>query len=147
MDVYVIAGNTQTRKSSSIRALTGVWGRRTTQVRTREGADISIYVQIQSLEEEGIDANQFILRVEQAQPHATHVLVPVRVGGAIDHIDAFREHGWNMADVVVFGQTWPVGGRWADLTVDFHPSLAMPHTANVPANDTAHRLRSRWGWR
>lgn len=146
MRVYVIAGASQSGKSSTIRALTGAARHGTRRLRTTTGTEISVYVQLQSLDEEGIDANAFIHRVEQAQPHADHVLVALRIRTAMDSINVFVEHGWHIADVVVLGQEWPHGDGWNELGDHLVEPLVVPGARGLPANEIPHRLRHRWGW-
>lgn len=147
MRVYVIAGASQSGKSSAIRALTGAARHGTRRLRTTAGPEISVYVQLQSLDEEGIDANAFLRRVEQAQPHADHVLVALRIRTAMDSINLFVGHGWHIADVVVLGQAWPQGDAWEQLRVNLADPHAVPDARELPINEIAHRLRNKWGWR
>ena len=146
MRVYVIAGASQSGKSSTIRALTGAARHGTRRLRTITGAEISLYVQLQSLDEEGIDANAFVQRVEQTQPHVDHVLVALRIRTAMDSINVFVEHGWDIVDVVVLGRAWPQGDGWEQLHADWAEPLVVPGARALPANEIPHQLRGRWGW-
>jgi hypothetical protein len=151
MSVYIIVGAGQTRKSSTIRALTGVGRTKVVSVRLAGGQDMNVLVRVQSLQEEGIEPERFVQFVQGVDPHVENILLPLRVGNnhlpnAGAYINTFLLHHWHIADVVVLGQQdLPLG--LDQIQRDFGDPLAVPNVEDLPVNEIAHSLRDRWGWR
>ncbi|MFA5032894.1 MAG: hypothetical protein WC614_07735 [bacterium] len=141
-DIYIIMGTNNTRKSSVVRALTGVCQRGIYQISTRSG-DIDVFVQISALQEAGILPNQFTNEIKGIVCGA--VLVPLHVGGknnGLQYINAFVTAGWNIKHISLFGIT--------ALPYPLPSGICSPFpistTRTDPANKTASVLRNNWMW-
>jgi hypothetical protein len=156
-DVYAILGESNTRKSSTVRALTGVpsehyaW---TVATPTSPTGSINVYVQIMALQESGIDPEDFIkkiIRIDKEQirggyPSVNKIFIPLRISafnkcpeGAV-YLQDFKKAGWNIQPIVVLGAAAlpPALPR-----VPTHP---IPGSASMPANEIASEIRPLWNW-
>lgn len=139
--IYTILGDANTRKSSTIRALTGVGQHRSALIATVAGF-VDVYVEISALQEAGISAARFI-RIVTAGGHQ-NVLVPLRdnpfngqPSGAA-YIQAFIAAGWVLQAAVVLGAAALV----FPLPASLPPPNAVPNSALSPANQTAATVRN-----
>ena len=157
--VFIVAGKTGSRKSSTIRALTGIGsGVKVFQImqvnRNDDDNGINVYVHHVSLQEKYINHDVFINQVEENED-ASNVLVALRIdevnrrngdrfGSAQEYIKAFIEDGgWKIAGVAVLGEE-------NQELLDYAPqgsSLSIPDATQTPANDIANQIRERWHWR
>ena len=145
-DVYVIMGDGNTRKSATIRALTGAFQRGLYQVATRNAGVIDIFVQISALQESKISPQQFIQEV--TQNNYQHILVSLWIsqGGrqpsGQDYIRNFLNAGWNILEILVLGT--------ATLSYNLPPGSPppnyIPNSRNLPANQIASQIRTWWQW-
>lgn len=143
--VYAILGDSNTRKSSTVRALTGVAQRKEVRVATVAG-DIDVFVNIKSLQEANISPQQFIREV--AAGEYTNVLVPLLVSEMnihpqeADYIQAFLNAGWTIQQLVVLGAL--------SLATPLPAGIPRPNfvsdSTSIPVNRIASRVRSWWGW-
>ncbi len=166
-DVYVILGESDTRKSSTVRALTGApmqydaW-RVATNPPTGK-IDIDVYVQIQALQEAGIAAPDFVDKIADVDKHrvkhglsiVTNILVPLRILGVngfhdgADYLKHFAgiPHGWNIRPIVVLG----VAALPTTLCAWKQQSICIPFQNTIPptmppANGIASQIRPLWNW-
>ena len=143
-EVQIIMGDSKVRKSSTIRALTGVFRSSRPQIKTTDGLVINVFVQIRALQEVAITPEEFIKKHDSEE----YILLGLRINGGhrnpsgLEYIEKFRSHGWNIKDIYVLGR------ELSDLP------FSLPHDisaysikdSNIPANEIACKIRERWGW-
>ena len=140
--LWAVIGDSNMRKTSSIRALTGVgrtqpnWeisyladGKQETYVHPAglQEVDISPQEFIDSLNDVGVDKVIVALRHDPARGH----------GGAIEYLEEFTAAGWVVAGNAVLGRD--------EAFPNFGKKIALPNAATTPANEIANRLRRKWG--
>ena len=145
---YVILGNANTRKSSTVRALTGVAQRKSITVATNAG-NLEIFVQISSLQESEIQPANFIAEMNSGGHE--NILVPLWVSErvtssdtyprGIDYLQAFIDDGWTIAHVVVLGASTLPGAPIGTPSPNF-----LPNSRTTPVNSIAAQVRGWWGW-
>lgn len=129
--VWAVIGASNTGKTSTIRALTGVSRTEASWEVAYDGHEQGdpTYVHPAGLQEVGISPKAFIAAVKKAK--VSYVIVALRERGARghpgfqDYLDRFREAGWEIAGTEILTSKT---GR---------PAL--------PSNAIAHRLRAEWG--
>ena len=138
IDAWTVIGGPNTRKSSSIRALTGVRQiERKWNVAYIAHGDAATYVLPQGLQEIRVLPPDFIQRVNAAG--VRYVIVALRYGRVGRHPDAagylaaFRAANWNIAGHVVLGAAALPGG------------FSIPNAPAMPSNEVAAQLRQVWG--
>lgn len=141
--IYLILGDGETKKSSTIRALTGIHKHDKWKIETNHGI-IDIYVQIQSLQECNADLATFIEDIKEFE----YALVPLRVSGTskqnngLEYIKTFIENGLEIVQIVLLGIK--------ELPYKLPPNLPKPlpieDSENIPSNKIAHLIRNQWGW-
>jgi hypothetical protein len=157
-NVYAILGESNTRKSSTVRALTGA-GQLQEAWRvamTLPPSNIEVYVQIRSLQEgNGITPMAFTDRITElnkwraAHPlkfaPVTNILIPLRISAfnncpdGTDYLNHFASVGWNIIrPIVVLGA--------AALPTAFPAHHPVPGSATMPANGIASQIRPLWNW-
>jgi len=147
-DIFIIAGNASTRKSSTIRALTGASQRTIRQVETLHGV-IDIFVQISSLQESNVSPQEFIDII--ADHNCGYVLLSLWVTNpqninqqpdSLTYIQEFQNVGWNIRGIVVLGD--------ASLPYVLPQNIPIPtfipNSRNLPNNAIASQIRHAWQW-
>ena len=147
--VYAILGEDNTRKSSTIRALSGAGQHRPMDIQTRAGM-ISVYIQISALQESMIQPQAFVQLV--AAGRYPNVLVASRIAplrkrgqlfsSGVAYLAAFAAAGWAFHQIVLLGTTTPPAG----LPRATLPPFPVPQAAIIPANQIAAALRATWSW-
>jgi hypothetical protein len=157
-NVYAILGEADTRKSSTVRALTGAGQLQPGWIvaTTLPLGNIEVYVQIRSLQEEkGITPKDFIniigkhneYRAKQTPKWnpVTNILIPLRISAfnncpaGTDYLQHFASVGWNIIrPIVVLGA--------AALPTAFPAHHPIPNSASTPANGIASQIRPLWLW-
>ena len=141
VDVFVVIGDPNAHKTSTIRALTGVH-----QVTPKwdvwyvpEGS-LATYVYPSGLQEGGVPPDRFISMV--ARQGVGRVIVALRYDPArtcpraADYLIAFQEAGWNVKHAVL-GPRPPLQG--------FASGIGVPNAPQMPSNEIAGHLRAAWG--
>ena len=142
-NIFIVLGDIKTRKSVTIRALTGVFRRGEWQVATQAG-NINIFVQIRSLQELRITPQNFLTQIA----NRTNVLVPLRVSsgkGQLDglqYIQTFINNGCTISQIVVLG----TNNLPYNLPAGLPNPLFIPNSRTIPPNQIAHQIRRHWGW-
>jgi hypothetical protein len=159
-NVYAILGESNTGKSSTVRALTGAgqlqeaWRVAT----TLPPSNIEVYVQIRSLQEEkGIQPMALTDRITElnkwraAHPNnyapVTNLLIPLRISAfnncpdGAAYLKHFASVGWNIMPIVVLGAAVLPAGLPVRV-----PTLSIPGSASMPANGIASQIRPLWNW-
>ena len=161
-DVYALFGDSNTRKSSTVRALTGAaqlqeaWRVAT----TLPPSNIEVYIQIRSLQEgnPGITPKAFTDKITSLNKwRATHplkyapvtnILIPLRISafnncpdGAV-YLQHFALHGWIIRQIVVLGTTTLLPPLHAGAPTP-NP---IPNSTTIPVNQIASLIRGWWNW-
>jgi hypothetical protein len=150
-NVYVILGDSNARKSSTMRALTGVrqesdyW-----EMATRSGGVDIFYIRTMSLQEAGITPQVFVKKINQLVVSNVFIslrIKPLKKAGKIyaagaDYLDAFKRAKWNIKTLFVLGDPalpprLPTGIR-ANL---------ISKSRTRPANEIASTIRGVWNWK
>ena len=139
-DVFIIMGKTKTKKSATIRALTGVFNGGDWEVAT-QNETIDIFVQVRALQEAGISPENFIRQRNGSSNILVCLWIPKgnRQPDGHTYIKAFLKAGWNIKEIVVLGTNelpyyLPKG------------TPTIPDSQNQPANGIACRIRKLWKW-
>ena len=147
MDAYLIIGNSNTRKASLVRSLTGCFNRSVRDIQMQSGNKAKrFYARVGTLQETRTTAEQFVAEVAKARCEA--VLFCLSPGAnktdlleypdAEAYVAALRERGWRIKGVAVLGQN--SGGVRA-------PNLRQYTQAPAaPVNVTAKDVRAQFGW-
>ncbi len=142
-NIFIVLGDTQTRKSAIIRVLTGAFGRALFQIATQNEI-IDVFVQIRALQEANINPQEFI---RQAADYP-NILVSLWISqgngqpNGLQYIQAFIDTTWPIAQIVVLGiQNLPY-----NLPQGLPNPLFISDSRNIPANQIAHQIRNHWHW-
>ena len=148
MDVYIIMGDPNTKKSATVRALTGIYNKNVWEIETVGGSAFRMFIQVSSLQESGILPGDFVTSIGSISG-ITAVLVTLWIdrnpyNGCPDgrtYISQFLGAGWTIREIVVLGR----GSLPYSLPAGSPPPL---HISNIsrPANAIAHDIRNRWEW-
>ncbi|MCP5285759.1 MAG: hypothetical protein H6933_12755 [Burkholderiaceae bacterium] len=147
MDLYLIVGNPNTRKSSVMRSLTGCFNRSLRDIQPSDGrAPIRLYVRVGALQETRCSAEE--LAAEARRQHANAVLCglwpqshphePQRWPDAATYLAAFDALGFRRRAIAVLGQNG-AGLRGPKV-------MAFPLAPRQPLNVTAQGVRQFFGW-
>jgi len=145
LNIFIIMGDRNTRKSATIRALTGAFQRKVYQVATQMG-NIDIFVQISSLQESRISPQKFIKEIEEY--NCPNVLVSLWISqgngqpDGLTYIREFLNRGWNIQQIVVLG----VNNLPYNLPQNTPSPNYIPNSRDLPANQIASQIREWWQW-
>jgi hypothetical protein len=140
--VYAVIGRANSRKTSTIRALTGAG---TTQKRWSvlylTHGPARTYVHPRALQEGDVfeSPHEFIERVSEVPVEHVIVALRERAGerpSAVAYLEAFRGAGWNIAGYAVLGSDTLLPG--------FDRGIIIHQSRNTPSNEIAARLREEW---
>ena len=145
-DIYVIMGDRDVKKSSTIRALTGAARETVFEVATEEG-NIDVFIKLSSLQESGEEPEEFINEVTDGG--YSHVLISLwirqrneQLPDGLTYIHRFLDAGWNIRQIVVLGaEELPYELPQAVENVHY-----IPDAENMPTNQIAHQIREWWRW-
>ena len=159
-NVYAILGDSNTRKSSTVRALTGVFqGHSAWNVATTTHPPLDVHVEVSSLQESNISPQGFVdiidavnqNRVSLNLPHVANILVPIWISAGnnlpaginyLQHFAQMPTPGWNISQIVVLGATaLPIASLPAGV-----PAHLISGSASMPVNLIASQIRGMWGW-
>jgi len=154
--VFIVVGHTGSRKSSTIRALTGTGPPKIYQVRITNDEILNIYVHHSSLQEARISPAAFITQVEKFVEECVEefesdpdVLVALRTSSsqnrefpeAREYASQFMQAGWQIAGVVYLH-----GGPRSPLIADTPVPIQFYGSKNMANNEITHQIRAEWGW-
>jgi hypothetical protein len=145
VEAYVILGEHDVRKSSSVRALTGAGSRGQRTVATNVG-NIDVWTEIRALQENSITSAKFITTVINSGDQYT--LFPLRISqhrgfhGGANYIQDFINAGWTILHVVLLGAAAVQGGLPPGTP---NPNI-VPQSRVTPANQIAAQIRAWWAW-
>jgi hypothetical protein len=147
MDTYLVIGNSNTRKASVVRSLTGCFNRslRDIQLANRD-APLRLYARVGALQESKTSAADFQQEVAGRRCGAVicclwpsaNPLDPMRFPGAEAYLEQFIAAGWTIRRIAVLGQN--AGGIRSPLLRQF------PQASTDPINLTAQQVRMHFGW-
>ncbi|NIA11973.1 MAG: hypothetical protein GWP10_20195 [Nitrospiraceae bacterium] len=146
INAFIIMGNENSRKSSTIRALTGAYNKGIYKVATRSG-NINIFVQISSLQESKLSPTEFINSIKNQE--VQNVLVPLWISeknnnfpSGCNYIHDFQGANWNIKGRVVLGtRNLP-----CELPTNVIQPEFIPNSTILPANEIASKIRNWWNW-
>ena len=144
-NVYIIIGNAKTRKSSTIRALTGVYRSIMRRVAISTVTTVNMFVQVISLQEDNISSKKIIEKHNSDE----YILLSLRLNHAnglpsgLDYINDFLSNHWNIQQIVVLGH--------APQTIAFPNQITNINSFwsindNTATNSIANQIRRWWGW-
>jgi len=145
--VFIVVGHAGSRKSSTIRALTGIGKAKIFQVRVANDGTLNIYVSHSSLQEKKISPADFITLVERKGD--PDVLVALQTRGsrngefpdAQEYASQFMQAGWQIAGVASL-----YGGPRDPLIADTPVPIQNDRFENMASNEIASIIRVRWNW-
>lgn len=146
VEIYALLGGHNVRKSSTVRALSGVYNRGLWQIATHDHHD-KFFVETRALQEAETSAAAFIAEVTELAPE--RVLVPLRVDAfrrhprGAEYLSEFQRAGWQIAGIGLLG---PTGAPWAGGLLGFPAPLFFPGSRTTPANAIAAQFRAAWNW-
>ena len=149
-NIFIIIGDQNTRKSSTIRALTGVGREREIAVATLTQT-ISVFAKVSSLQEADILPQDFITSVQGH--NYDNILVSLRIAEIVGrngtrypigqtYIQEFVNVGWNIAEVVVLGNNilpYPLPAVAPALN-------SIANSTNIPVNQISTTIKNWWNW-
>ncbi len=150
--VYIITGAPDTRKSSVIRALTGIRDTKTFNIQFENSEKtFSTHVMATSPNELSVDAypngmtpQQLIDYLNNLNKNVAAVILPLRsiepnfdLPVASEYIQALVNAGFEIAQVIMFNVAVPLPNGVQGIDIESN--------RNVPSNFTASRLRKIWG--
>ena len=147
MDLYLIIGNSNTRKASLLRSLTGCFNRSVRDIQMQGiRAPVRCYARVGALQDSSTTAADLIAETARARcqavvccllPSAQH-----RRGfeqpDARSYVAQWREVGWRIKAVAVLGQD---GGGVRAFNL-----RQYPQAPTAPINETARAVRAQFGW-
>jgi hypothetical protein len=149
INVFIILGNRNTRKSSTVRALTGLGRRGICQIELTTSLDgilIDLYTRISALQESKDTPGDFVNEVNAKDNE--NILVPLWIDQMNDlpngqtYIETFVAAGWNIKQIEVLGtNTLPYTIEIPKTMIHFHPN-----SSERPNNRNIIEIKSRWGW-
>jgi hypothetical protein len=144
-NIFIIIGEDNTRKSSTIRALTGASKRNVYQVATIN-QHIQIFVQISALQEQGKSPQQFMNEITQMS--CPNVLLSLRINAvgrqpnSLTYIQNFLGANWCIREIVVLGTNQLPYNLPNNLpTINY-----IPNARNMTNNEIASKIRQWWQW-
>jgi predicted GNAT family acetyltransferase len=147
MDTYLIIGNSNTRKASVIRSLTGCFNRSVRDILIQGArSPLRCYARAGALQDTSTTVDAFIAEVARSRCKAVICcLVPSAMhkngfdqSDAQTYVEGFRAAGWRIKAVAVLGQD-SGGVRATNLR-------QYPQAPSAPINVTAREVRAQFGW-
>lgn len=150
MIIYIITGAPDTRKSSVIRALTGIRDTKTFRVQF-EGGSIQTHIMATSPNEldsmgytNGMTPQQLIDYINNLNKNETAVILPIRsvrpkfnLPVASEYLQALASAGFEIAEVAMFNDAFTVPNGVQ--------GTVLMSNQNIPSNLTASEVRKLWG--
>ena len=149
-DAYVLVGNTNTRKSSLLRSLTGCFNRSVRDIALQGGGSIRLHARVAALQESRTTPEEFVAELARSRcAHAAFSLWPEahphdaqRWPDAAAYLQALQEQGWRVAGLAVLGaHPWSPPKALAAGGM-----VRVTEVLTQPVNLSAHRIRQHFGW-
>lgn len=147
MDVYLIIGNSNTRKASLVRSLTGCFNRSVRDILIQGArSPVRFYARIGALQETRTTVEDFVAEVGRVRCQAVICCLspaaalnsPTDRPDAQAYVAGFKAAGWRIKAVAVLGQDGG-GVRASNLR-------QYPQAPTAPVNVTAREVRAQFGW-
>ena len=147
MDLYLVVGNPNTRKSSLIRSLTGCFNRSVRDILPTGGkAPLRLYARVGSLQDTRTTPKDFMAEAGRMRCAAVLCCLTPNANpnhreqcpDAASYLAHFSAEGWHLRAVVVLGQD--AGGLRSPRL------LQLAQSGTVPINVTARAVRVHFGW-
>lgn len=145
-DIFVVIGDANSRKSYTIRALTGAYNKGFYDIGLQNNNILNVYVHISSLQESRISPQQFVTDLNTVGYSYVLVSLWIRSGhgqpDGLTYLNAFISAGWNVQDIVVLGTPQlPYA-----LPTSVPTPAFIPNSVGLPANNIASQIRGTWNW-
>ena len=154
VNVYMILGEANMRKSSAMRCLSGVDRKNVYQIQHINGNIRSTFVRISSLQEADCTEIEFVTYVtKEVKKHYDDIFISLRINGfthpkykrplnsAKDYINHFISIGWNIIKIVDFQDVKNIVSL-GNIT----PTLTVMDTDKKECNHTASIIRNHFNW-
>jgi hypothetical protein len=145
-NAYLIIGNVSTRKSATIKALSGMGSRGLFNIVTSSNREEIVYVRVSALQEEYILPDDFCDCVEEEKYE--NILIPLMIKetkqcpGALRYIQTLQARGWKIRQIVILGQ--------ADLPYSLPSDITninyIPDSTQTPNYRKAAQICKWWDW-
>ena len=146
-NIYIVIGNGNTRKSSLIRALSGVANRGKYEIEDSSSIKNEFFIQVRSLQEANISPPDFITEMQNS--NVSHILAALRINtlnsqpNGASYINAFiNTTGWNISGIIKMG-----GGIITGLPAGCTAPVQINNTNSRAANEMASSVRQTWLWK
>lgn len=153
-NVYVILGEANMKKSSTMRCLSGVDRKNVYKIQHTSGDIRDTFVRITSLQEGDCTESEFITYVtEKLKKPYDDIFISLRINGLIhpkskrklnraeDYINYFKNIGWNIVRIIDFQD-----GNNIISIGNISTSQTLINTHKDPANYTASIVRNHFNW-
>jgi len=143
-EVWIIMGDSNTKKSATIRALTGAFRKNHYDISTTKGILRNVYIEIRSLQEAKIEPKEFISKHNNDK----FILLSLWINSSnrypdgIDYINEFIRNRWIIKEIVVLGRNQ----NNMPYKLPTNVSVRYIPNTNIPANKIAHEIRNWWNW-
>jgi len=149
-NLYILMGRERTRKSVTIRALTGFTRCNPLEVRMENGDTKTIYVITSSAQEDARGFRNKVVRINQ-EGYEWDILPALhpddKAPGFIQRIPEANRQEIHVVPLGAEGISPDLQQDLSDLQSS-HLNICpgIPDSANMPANEIAHQIRGEWGW-
>lgn len=148
-NLYVIIGEQNTRKSSTIRALSGFYRRdknltKPHYITFTNGNVEDFYIDPTSLQEKKISSQKLI----NDALNYNNVLICLRehpfnnLPDYYSYLNDFMNAGWNLVGITVLG----TNNLHKGIPISNVSPLFEQNSITMPSNQIAHRIRNSWNW-
>ena len=146
LNAYILVGSQNTRKSSTLRSLTGCFNRSIRDILLYNGKTISVYARVASLQESRTSPIDYINEATKTGcvntifclwPTANQINTKL-YPDASAYILAFKIAGWKISAVAILGSSTftPLNKRHYNF----------PNSTSAPINSTASDVREYFRW-
>ncbi|MDD7793830.1 hypothetical protein [Clostridium sp. 'White wine YQ'] len=154
VNVYVILGEANMRKSSTMRCLSGIDRKNVYEIQHINGSIRDTFVRISSLQEADCTEFEFVTYVtKEVKKHYDDIFISLRIKGFIhpkskrplnsaqDYINHFVSIGWTVIKIVDFQDSKNIVSL-GNIT----PTLTLIDTDKKTSNYTASIVRNHFNW-
>ena len=153
-NLHIIIGDSNTRKSSLLRCLTGVGNgnaKKKLDVAISNGTVISVHCTLSALQEnyKPLTPVEFIHAINAQRPTPTDIAFTLRVNArgiypnANTYLQAYQQvAGWRIVNIALLG-TSARGLQGLPPTANI---VRVPSSKTRPTNESAQSVRQAWGW-
>ena len=144
VNLFLLMGESNTRKSSSVRSLTGIGKLRECNIELAGGKEIAVFTMIQALQEKGVSPAKFIQMIKRG--NYSNVLTPLRIRPAKGnpdwkkYIEYFLAEGWHINPIFVLGADSLPYQLSSKIVTRFIRNPQRPNSQN------AKEIKKVWGW-